>query len=402
MTVELDMENYMHAQVSPRIQLAPGDYVSAEMRERMNAWLLDFFGARTVESIAAPPIRSDRVVVQQIRTRKNRDERFSDFSSLLNCIDETFAKLERLKKSKVPMAKMLRKHGPYIVPNDWGHTYDDGDAVHIDHLESFSAFGCPSFLFLDMPWRKEGKDDSFNHFSMAVKFDKLPAQLKKPGFCYYEFGCYFPKRIDKIPEFGVAAYVGVHEQTGEVIAMPTLMSKSVNLKNGERVTHRGWRYAAIPNNADDWRTWSQSRNAEEIVKHFTLIYNMTMWREYGVNIVAKKDGSKATFIVPEHRWKDFFKDRFDVKAVDGRRKRIFHAVTAHSRSNGSNVRTHYKGSRHFFWRGYEISIVMPGKHGAAQASLNISAHNFGPEEVVPRKSIALEDLDVSRIFGHAA
>jgi len=113
----------------------------------------------------------------------------------------------------------------------------------------------------------------------------------------------------------------------------------------------------------------------ELETQFTLRYNMVMQREYGVNIIVKRGKSRATFTVPQDRWKYFFRERIKAKTPHGKTKPIYHSVVAHQRqtiSGTTAVKTHYRGLRHFIWKGYDIRIVMQGKHGVPQASLDIT------------------------------
>ncbi len=377
----------------PRMKLSPDVPVSDSFRETFDAWLLEFFGTEPVVSLP----------MSVRRPAPLPDGRFVGMKTLLESIDETFSKLARLKRSKHETAKLLRKNGPMIVP------YDQNALCEENYLEGFATYGLPSMLFVDTPWSRyfqDQKKDGFEHLSYAVKFDKLPVVLKRRGFSYYKFGCYWPKqRGDRTPEFSIQAYVGVHEITGEVIAIPVLQTLCKDLKANSVTSHkaktipnRAWRYLAL---TDDF-SLCQEEQRRHIVSHFCAIYSFSMWREFDVNIVVTKAGAKATFLVPHHRWKDFFKDRLDVLASDGKRARIFHAVTAHTRSNGSNVRTYYKGSRHFCWRGYEVSIVIPGKHGAPQASFGVSATVMPEETAIPSGFVPILDVSLGQHFGHHA
>jgi len=78
---------------------------------------------------------------------------------------------------------------------------------------------------------------------------------------------------------------------------------------------------------------------------------------------AQHDGQTAAFGIDVTRAKYFFADREIDLAIDGKRKRIFHAVAEHDRridpTRTTRVRGHYRGSRHFEWNGHRIRIVMP-------------------------------------------
>lgn len=97
-----------------------------------------------------------------------------------------------------------------------------------------------------------------------------------------------------------------------------------------------------------------------------LVMALTTYSESISRLVvrAKHRGCIAAFGIEIDRSKYFFADR-DTSALarDGKRKRIFHAVTAHQRrlASGlvSNVKHHYRGIRAFDWNGYGINIVLP-------------------------------------------
>ena len=86
-------------------------------------------------------------------------------------------------------------------------------------------------------------------------------------------------------------------------------------------------------------------------------------------VVHAIDGPvRAAFGIDLSRAPRFFADR-DATAVatDGRRRRIFHAVTEHRRALVGNrtttVRAHYRGIRDFTWNGYGIHVGTAGPVG---------------------------------------
>jgi hypothetical protein len=79
-------------------------------------------------------------------------------------------------------------------------------------------------------------------------------------------------------------------------------------------------------------------------------------------LVTNASGLVASFGVNAKRLPYFFRDR-DYELTDTMaRKRIFHIVKAHQRSDGSSVKLHFRGERRFTWAGYDVEIVIPGKH----------------------------------------
>lgn len=72
--------------------------------------------------------------------------------------------------------------------------------------------------------------------------------------------------------------------------------------------------------------------------------------------------------VPLGRCPTFFKNRDIHVASDGRKKRIYHFVRAHTRNmpdgRVQQVKSHYRGVRRFSWSGYEVTITTPDRQMA--------------------------------------
>lgn len=96
--------------------------------------------------------------------------------------------------------------------------------------------------------------------------------------------------------------------------------------------------------------------------------------EFHVRVTA--GGVSAGFSVV--RTVEFFRDRITGTAADGKRKRIFHSVSAHKREMADgkirHVRAHYRGEREFSWNDYAVVITAPG-------IAHIDPLSFGGESV---------------------
>ena len=79
-------------------------------------------------------------------------------------------------------------------------------------------------------------------------------------------------------------------------------------------------------------------------------------------VSVNKGDLTAVFGVDIKRTPYFFKDRDMVTTASGARKRIFHVVRPHMRSNGKAVKMHFRGSRDFVWNDYRVLISVPGLH----------------------------------------
>lgn len=328
------------------------------------------------------------------RTKHVVEGGFKDLRSLLRGLDDTFDKLSRLS-SRGSLPKMLKRHGPFIVSKDWG---DDG-AIEAGTLMGFKTYGLPNMLFCNIPWKKDSNDDHYQYFSWALKTEKVPYIQKKPGFTYYEYGAFFPKS-SLGSEFGISTFVGVCKATGEVVPIPTYWEKPnqvfVNGQRPKTVRVPCYEYQVI-------RDKPCEDKKKAIIQDFCMLYSLVMRREFGANIVVTKNGYKATFIVPENEWKYFFRERVDTTTKTGRKIPVFHAVIAHERhlatGKVSAIKTHYRGSRFFVWNGYEVSIVIPEKHGRSQASFDIESVSEDSAKGSV-KMIDAGEIDLGSVFGH--
>jgi hypothetical protein len=92
-----------------------------------------------------------------------------------------------------------------------------------------------------------------------------------------------------------------------------------------------------------------------------------------IRVSAEKNGVAAVFSVNIHRTAYFFADRDYQLTEDGKRKRIFHFVRPHIRSDGSTVKAHFRGERSFDWAGYRITITVPGRDHLNIEDLDVGA-----------------------------
>jgi hypothetical protein len=97
-----------------------------------------------------------------------------------------------------------------------------------------------------------------------------------------------------------------------------------------------------------------------------------------IRVAATKGEVTAVFAVDIKRSTYLFKDRETTLTIDGRRKRIFHIVSAHPRMLGNrqtSVRIHFRGEREFTWNGYAVKITIPGLHHNDITEFNIAMHD---------------------------
>jgi hypothetical protein len=105
----------------------------------------------------------------------------------------------------------------------------------------------------------------------------------------------------------------------------------------------------------------------------------------GVQIAVRQKSLVGRFGIPVERTAYFFKDRDLQVTVNGRRKKIFHAVRAHTRTMESgkrvSVKSHYRGVRNFDWKGYQVHISVLNHHHRPIEDFAAETREFGPDEV---------------------
>lgn len=181
---------------------------------------------------------------------------------------------------------------------------------------------------------------------------------------------------------------------GRVEVLPELVNRYQHIVTGKHrkttrrgvwIKNRNWQVPSwIADIEGDFRNLHANRDHDDegraihdeivrlgVVPHLFIVTFLTHQEATSSILVrARHHGCVATFGIDLPRAKQFFKDRDKVLAVDGKRKRIFHAVTEHDRHLASgrttHVGRHYRGTRSFNWQSYRIHIVLPDNNAALQ------------------------------------
>ena len=309
---------------------------------------------------------------QVLPTQEPGLTQYPTIKALLDDLDSVFPRMKRLQPKNSEAQKMLKKFGTYVM-----HLCcKDDDAYLSDHLD-FRGYGLPSFLSCYENLKAYihiGDEDVAEVFFVAIKMRALTLWIKRDKCVYYNVVAVISdKHCARQAELYYV--VEVNTENGAVNALRSPQQRYHNLKGGGSYASLNWEYPKIYEGQEQL---THSTSNKRLLEHaFCKRFNAVMRRECAVNIIVKKGELRATFTVPENRWKYFFKDRIDVMTPSGRKRPIFHAVIAHIRhtkKKDTPVRTHYRGSRDFHWNGYSIKIVMQGKHGASQASFTAEGH----------------------------
>lgn len=355
-----------------------------------NVLVLLFHHAVYTEKQEEPKVKQKKKKTRELPKVEYEDiaGQYKTIGKLLNDLEKVFKDLNKLKP-KVNWAQgMIKKYGAYIYTLNL-EDHDETDGFRADILEDINSYGTPAMLINYQRGHSLSKEESekfLPSFFIASKRTKPNLFSAQPGFVYYE--CIWSlvmnrtdKKYTRMKDdiYHAGFEVSVDRETGVVDAIPSMQHIPHILAIGK---NKGQGYCENKLGYPDFRSTEQFKEhadiRQDLVIRFCLEYNMTMRREHGINIYVKKGKDKAVFSVPQNRWKYFFKDRIDAIAADGKKKRIFHAVIAHHRilSSGkqTNVRTHYRGSRNFMWNGYQIHIVIQGKHGMAAAEFGLTSY----------------------------
>jgi len=120
----------------------------------------------------------------------------------------------------------------------------------------------------------------------------------------------------------------------------------------------------------DWRIpyaykeWAKQYGltAQLHLSHLFVLATASVERTYYATcrVEVTKGDLTAVFGIEPDRIPYFFRDRDVTLDKHGRKQRVFHAVRAHVRADGTPVPIRYRGLREFEWAGYHVSITVPG------------------------------------------
>lgn len=293
---------------------------------------------------------------------------FESSKSLLNGLDPIFENIEFLTKG-TSIKQAVKSFGVH-VSNSMEQYELEGNV-----LNEIKAYGAPTVICSTIPYFFDDSNNLCNTIFFAEKCSRIPrVEFPKNEHIYKTTQVLsVPNGKFKTKPIEFDFILGVNKITGKIrvlrfLKLNAIQIKSKNKRGYTEITQQEWKLGSAPQLEDHQKTIDPEKFTCDI---FETVFKMTMARENSINIYAKKNKFKCTFCVPQDKWKTFFKDREPV-VIDGKTKRIFHFVSAHARKNGSYVRTHCKGLREFNWNGYDIKIVVQGKHGLSQADFGIT------------------------------
>lgn len=313
------------------------------------------------------------------RAKKEKSEIPQTLAELLDGIEDSFDAL-RLPDSRLSMIHKrdmgaLRITGVH-VPSPWVLEFDkDENKVTVD-----LAGGLPNTICIGTHGKSYVENDSDRippRLFFAIKQSKLPANVTACPGTPYIFGTGFAlgdHKNDSQDKLAWLAMIGTIDKNGVIHFCEELRTKKILIpvtRSSDR--KRYGKIREIP-----CREWSQPQYFQiqdrplDQVRAFqkNIIRGAFKWwsgRAERWSVAVLKDRKRVTFGVDWPDTKRYFADRNkEIKAADGRAKKIIHHVREHSRMNAngkvSMVKEHIRGIRDFYWNGYRCIVTAPQFH----------------------------------------
>ena len=241
------------------------------------------------------------------------------------------------------------------------------------------AFGCVAIgadPLVDPQKKEKGKRQiETPRFIYFVKYEQPPPEMQMMvGGDIYKITVWWDdRRKQRGPtEFGV--FVSKDGETIQVLRMLKTTEQRIKCKHKLKwftVSQREWR---IP---DYYSSWAGDYGLDAST-HLAHIFAETVrrleWTDYSmIRVRVTKGTLTAVFGVNIARLAYFFRDR-DVELNEhGLKKRIFHLVRPHVRSDGVVVKMHFRGSPEFDWAGYHVKITVPGRDHFVLSQVDIGS-----------------------------
>lgn len=311
-----------------------------------------------------PVAAADPVVpvpkIEPRKSPKNISIRWHLKSAILDRLDEYFACIRRVRRHDPASYQLFSRVGMAISES----AYANGDRE--------IPLSLPRLSFGGMLMPHSDPDQIAPSFIYFRKLKSVPRVETCSGDCY-EVTVFYDDRGGKsdrwrsLSAHPATFYVSASSD-GSVKLLRTLvtMREAIQCNTTSRrhkfeLTRRKWQ---TPGWVEEIAS-SKSMTAEHWATWIFRMAFVTYCECIGGLVVRVKRGADiAAFGIDTSTAKSFFADRgMTALATDGRRKRIFHAVVGHQRVIGLErtieIKSHYRGIRHFDWRGFSIRIVHP-------------------------------------------
>lgn len=372
---------------TPKMQLSPDVYVTDAFRAEINAWMRDFFGYieepfvyHDANLTHTHPTEARKKVTAKRRSKTQIAPDTTSFAALLNGLEDSFGTMQvpTIRGSWLPRKDVnaIKKIGIYVP--DWDLSIDKTNQ-RISDVSALPSIASAYF----MPSSLDGEDKVYMRFIFALREAKLPENVEATKGVPYMFGaCFNLQKKDEKMNGGMMwawCYVVVRSD-GSVVIPHEMRQFSATIRH---VRKQGKREGAQRSGSVNYKTWCvptfakhDEREDQEGYRDFlraSFCKLINWWQSRGDqwSVGVRKDGHRVTFSIDKRHTSAYFADREMVVNVDGKPRKIVHYVREHERVNGSVVREHVRGLRHFNWKGYECSVIAPGLKGRVLTELPI-------------------------------
>lgn len=353
--------------------------------------------ARMWVSSKTETIKKQRNPIKQ-KTREHFGAHYY-LGDLLDQLENSFKSLNSLKKVNRTAYKMFSKVSCHVTSKDFLWQIGNHYSITRDQIPSI---GCAFFTDTrDGRVTKTDKDGDWVHPTFGY-FQKIknPINVQPSNGTVLEV-CF----VYEYKEGPVATsyYVSVDDDMN-IRPLKELHVNYVNIK--PKISRKNNRPFQIPRAS--WAISSSlirnhseqekdNRTPEQRAEENTwMIINSALAVDTGVNVRVAKGSKRVTFGIDMTRTPYFFKDRDKTVNENGKTQKIFHIVSGHKRTmaNGDEImiKTHFRGIRKFMWNGFQINIVLNGKHAKSLNAYTADATEISENEVIPDGYISSADI----------
>ncbi len=334
---------------------------------------------------------------------------FNFRDSILAQLDRYFVYLQRMKHYDPGAYGLYRNVGAVIVPRvatatHWREEEPVDKKFSPEEIESMRksvyltphfksrrpAFGCVAYgtdTLVEKHEQSDYKDSKGRHqrdvyipkFLYFTKYQKPPPEVQpvRDDGDVYKMTLYWDHAYDKKQKWGVpsefAIFISADAKQMRVLRMLDTKIFEIPKK------HSSWEVSRVPQRAwtlpPGFGSWAGHHGVETELYMAYLFCRAVREIEYSnlsmVRVAVTKDNMVAVFGVHIHRMAYFFADRDIALTGSGLRKRMFHIVRPHVRSDGTEVKMHFRGERKFSWAGYEVEVTVPGLDHLMIPEINI-------------------------------
>jgi hypothetical protein len=317
---------------------------------------------------------------------------------ILDCLEEYFVCIRRMKKTDPEGYQFYRKIGAVIMQQNkmkFGFRLSPLWRSQPD-LPSFGAIA---------QLHTEDKDNKHTASTIVPikigyfrKLEKPSMDIEPAQGIVYEATVFHHRIKDKNLKASSSFFIEIRDgrvfplQYAKMVRQTIQHRDASARKHSRRTTvlhHKEWTYGYfLEAECKETPKWNEMPVKDRAEFVFCFLVNSWETCSAALRVSAKnKSGLVASFGVDLLRTPYFFDQREPIYADEGHKKRIFHIVRTHKRTlkNGATsfVKSHFRGLRKFDWFGYKILISMPGTHYSDLTNLTAGLQVFDEDETVP-------------------